>query len=229
MTRSARILLVDDDAAGRTALCRALRRMHYEVEAHAAGAPALESLGDGTGFDLVITDIKMPGMDGLELLRRVKEASAELPVILITAFGTIENAVEAISQGASDYLTKPLGLPEVRAKVTAWLRGMRELGNLVVEGRDIGSAVFPDAEWKFYLDASAEERARRRHREMSGDAADGDVAAVAASLTRRDRMDSGRKVAPLKSADGAHHIDSTGLGIEDVVAVVMAVVDKGAD
>jgi len=120
-------------------------------------------------------------------------------------------------------------VPEVRAKVTAWLRGMRELGDLVVEGRDIGSAVFPDAEWKFYLDASAEERARRRHREMSGDAADGDVAAVAASLTRRDRMDSGRKVAPLKSADGAHHIDSTGLGIEDVVAVVMSVVDKGAD
>lgn len=121
MTPSARILLIDDDAAGRTALRRALQRMNYEVEAHAAGAPALESLGDGTGFDLVITDIKMPGMDGLELLRRVKEANPELPVILITAFGTIENAVEAISQGASDYLTKPLGLPEVRAKVAKTL------------------------------------------------------------------------------------------------------------
>ncbi|TDI31672.1 MAG: sigma-54-dependent Fis family transcriptional regulator [Acidobacteria bacterium] len=121
MTPSARILLIDDDAAGRTALRRALQRMNYEVEAHAAGAPALKSLGDGTGFDLVITDIKMPGMDGLELLRRVKEANPELPVILITAFGTIENAVEAISQGASDYLTKPLGLPEVRAKVAKTL------------------------------------------------------------------------------------------------------------
>lgn len=127
MTRSARILLIDDDAAGRTALCRALKRMSYEVEAHAAGTPALESLGDGTGFDLVITDIKMPGMDGLEVLRRVKEVSAELPVILITAFGTIENAVEAISQGASDYLTKPLGLPEVRAKVAKVLESSRIL------------------------------------------------------------------------------------------------------
>ncbi len=111
-------------------------------------------------------------------------------------------------------------VPEVRAKVTAWLRGMRSLGDLVVEGRDIGTAVFPDAEWKFYLDASAEERARRRHREM----AEGDVADVAASLTRRDRIDSGRKVAPLRSADGAHRIDSTGLGIEDVVALVLDVV-----
>jgi len=115
-------------------------------------------------------------------------------------------------------------VPEVRAKVTAWLRGMRELGDLVVEGRDIGTAVFPDAAWKFYLDASAEERARRRHREMAGDAASGGVAAVEASLVRRDRIDSGRKVAPLRSADGAHHIDSTGLGIEDVVALVMDVV-----
>ena len=111
-------------------------------------------------------------------------------------------------------------VPEVRAKVTAWLRGMRSLGDLVVEGRDIGTAVFPDAEWKFYLDASAEERARRRHREM----AEGDVADVAASLTRRDRIDSARKVAPLRSADGAHRIDSTGLGIEDVVALVLDVV-----
>ncbi|MCZ6747237.1 MAG: sigma-54 dependent transcriptional regulator [Acidobacteria bacterium] len=127
MTRSARILLIDDDAAGRTALRRALQRMNYEVEAHAAGAPALESLGDGTGFDLVITDIKMPGMDGLELLRRAKKANPELPVILITAFGTIENAVEAISQGASDYLTKPLGLPEVRAKVAKSLESSRIL------------------------------------------------------------------------------------------------------
>ncbi len=127
MIRSARILLVDDDAAGRTALRRALQRMNYEVEAHASGAPALESLGDGSDFDLVITDIKMPGMDGLELLRRVKETSAELPVILITAFGTIENAVEAISKGASDYLTKPLGLPEVRAKVAKTLESSRIL------------------------------------------------------------------------------------------------------
>jgi len=127
MTHQARILLIDDDAAGRTALRRALQGMDYEVEAHSSAPPALESLGDGTGFDLVITDIKMPGMDGMELLRRVKEANAELPVILITAFGTIENAVEAISQGASDYLTKPLGLPEVRAKVAKTLEGSRIL------------------------------------------------------------------------------------------------------
>ena len=152
MNRSARILLIDDDSSGRTALRRALERLGYEVEPFASGVPALETLADGCDFDLVITDIKMPEMDGLEVLRRVRERCREVPVILITAFGTIENAVEAMALGARDYLTKPLSLPEVRAKVAKALEG----GRLVAENRrlaDENTRLREDAVWSQGLQA----------------------------------------------------------------------------
>lgn len=112
-------------------------------------------------------------------------------------------------------------VPEVREKVNAWLRGMRSLGDLAVEGRDIGSVVFPDAIVRFYLDASPDARARRRHLEevSKGMATQGEEA-IKASLLNRDRIDSTRKTAPLKIADGAIIIDSTSLGIDEVLAIV---------
>ncbi|MFU8780734.1 MAG: (d)CMP kinase [Kiritimatiellia bacterium] len=106
----------------------------------------------------------------------------------------------------------------VRERVTAWLRGMRSLGKLVMEGRDIGSVVFPAAAFKFYLDASPEERARRRHAESQDNLT---VDAVGASLQRRDQIDSRRMTAPLTVAQDAQTIDSTGLGIDDVVAAIL--------
>lgn len=115
--------------------------------------------------------------------------------------------------------------PFVREKVTGWLRRMRELGALVMEGRDIGTVVFPDATFKFYLDASPEERARRRHAEMHSQASDLSVDAVGASLQRRDQIDSRRMTAPLKTAPDAIIVDSTGMGIDDVVRWVIARVE----
>lgn len=114
-------------------------------------------------------------------------------------------------------------VPEVRKVVTGWLRGMRALGDIVVEGRDIGSVVFPDAPARFYLDASAEARAHRRHlEEVQKGIAVQDEAAVKASLLNRDKIDSSRKTAPLKVADGAVIIDSTELTIEEVLDAVLA-------
>ena len=114
-------------------------------------------------------------------------------------------------------------VPEVRKVVTDWLRGMRALGDIVVEGRDIGSVVFPDSPARFYLDASAEARARRRHlEEVQKGIAVQDEAAVKASLLNRDKIDSSRKTAPLKVADGAVVIDSTDLTIDEVLAAVLA-------
>ena len=114
-------------------------------------------------------------------------------------------------------------VPEVRKVVTDWLRGMRALGDIVVEGRDIGSVVFPDSPARFYLDASAEARARRRHlEEVQKGIAVQDEAAVKASLLNRDKIDSSRKTAPLKIADGAVVIDSTDLTIDEVLAAVLA-------
>lgn len=114
-------------------------------------------------------------------------------------------------------------VPEVRAKVTAWLRDLRRLGDLVVEGRDIGSVVFPDSPARFYLDAAPEERARRRHlEEQAKGLPKQDREAVMASLLNRDRIDSSRAVAPLTVAEGALVIDSTRMPIEEVVATVIS-------
>lgn len=114
-------------------------------------------------------------------------------------------------------------VPAVRACVTGWLRGMRSLGNLIVEGRDIGSVVYPDSPWRFYLDADAQERARRRLVEdvAKGFRKEGAEAEVKASLLNRDKIDSTRKTAPLVLAEGAIRIDTTGLTIDDVVARIV--------
>lgn len=121
---------------------------------------------------------------------------------------------EAVNRAVSPVAANPI----VREIVTAWLRGMRELGNLVMEGRDIGSVVFPEAAFKFYLDASPEERARRRHAETQEGLS---MDAVGASLQRRDQIDSRRMTAPLTVAKDAHIVDSTGLSIDDVVAAIL--------
>ncbi|MEI7881088.1 MAG: (d)CMP kinase [bacterium] len=108
-------------------------------------------------------------------------------------------------------------IPEIREKVTQWLQEMSRFGNLVMEGRDIGTVVFPDAAAKFYLDASPEERARRRHAELNPKNTISDVGRIMVSLTNRDKRDSGRKTAPLKLAADAQVVDTTGLNIDQVV------------
>ena len=110
----------------------------------------------------------------------------------------------------------------VRDRVTALLRGMTAHGNLVVEGRDITTAVFPDSPARFYLTASAEARARRRQKEeVEKGIANQSEEAVKASLLARDKIDSSRKYAPLMKADGAVEIDSSDLTLEQVVALVL--------
>ena len=110
----------------------------------------------------------------------------------------------------------------VRDRVTALLRGMTVHGNLVVEGRDITTAVFPDSPARFYLTASAEARARRRQKEeVEKGIANQSEEAVKASLLARDKIDSSRKYAPLMKADGAVEIDSSDLTLEQVVELVL--------
>ena len=110
----------------------------------------------------------------------------------------------------------------VRDRVTALLREMTQYGNLVVEGRDITTAVFPDSPARFYLTASAEARARRRQKEeVDKGIANQTTEAVKASLLARDEIDSTRKYAPLKKADGAVEIDSSDLTLDEVVGIVM--------
>ena len=114
---------------------------------------------------------------------------------------------------------------EVRDRITAILRGMTECGNLVVEGRDITTAVFPDSPARFYLTASAEARAARRQKEeVEKGIANQSAEDVKASLLARDRIDSSRKYAPLRKADGAIEIDSSDLTLDQVVETVLAAI-----
>ena len=114
-------------------------------------------------------------------------------------------------------------VPAVRARVTAWLREMPQLGDLIVEGRDIGSVVYPDSPYRIYLDCDADERSRRRLAEDIGKGFEVNQEQVKASLLNRDRIDSSRSTAPLKKADGALVIDTTNLTIEQVVDAIAKV------
>jgi DNA-binding NtrC family response regulator len=108
----ARILVVDDETAARSALTELLREEGYEVQSAGDGFKALGRL-DGWTPHIVITDLKMPGMDGIQLMEKLRERIADVSVVVMTAFGTVESAVEAIQQGADDYLTKPLHLGQL--------------------------------------------------------------------------------------------------------------------
>ncbi len=117
---------------------------------------------------------------------------------------------------------------EVREKITSLLRSMTEKGDLVVEGRDITTAVFPDSPARFYLTASAQARARRRrNEEIEKGIASRSEEEVKASLLNRDKIDSTRRYAPLRKADGAIEIDSSDLTLDETVAAVMASLPEG--
>src|SRR5688572_7633471 len=107
-----KILVVDDEAGARSVLAETLRGEGYTIETAGDAFKALGRLEEFSA-DLVLTDLNMPGMDGVELLRKLKEHDAELPVVLMTAFGGVETAVTAMREGAADYLTKPLNLDEL--------------------------------------------------------------------------------------------------------------------
>lgn len=118
-------------------------------------------------------------------------------------------------------------LPKVREVLRARQRQLGADGGVVMEGRDIGTVVFPDADMKIYLDASAEERARRRSSDAAHTGVAGNIATVQSDLVARDTADSTRAVAPLTLATDAIYIDTTEMPIEVVVNhVMMMVIDK---
>lgn len=112
----ARVLIVDDDESLRTVLSEAVRSFGHEVETAADGVEALERYKQDQ-IDLVITDLKMPGMDGLELLQKVKEIRPDAVVLMVTGYPTIDSAVQAIKHGAYDYITKPFKFEDVEVVI----------------------------------------------------------------------------------------------------------------
>jgi excisionase family DNA binding protein len=111
-----RVLVVDDEASIRELLSKTLALAEYDVETAPDGPTALDRLRvSGEEYDLLIADLKMPGMDGLTLIREVRRIHAELPIIIITGFSTESSAIEAVNLGVAGYLTKPFRVPQVLA------------------------------------------------------------------------------------------------------------------
>jgi len=131
-----RVLLADDDDSLRRVQEFQLTQAGFAVTTCADGDSALESFRDDL-HDLVVTDIRMPGLDGLELLKRLHAISPETPVVVITGHGTIETAVEAMKQGAFDFLTKPF--PADKLRLT--LERAHKMANLQRENRELRRAV----------------------------------------------------------------------------------------
>ncbi len=127
-----RILVVDDEPSIRKVLQAHLARDGHAVETATDGAEAIGRL-EAEPFDLVITDLKMPGVGGLEVLAHVRQNQPGLPLIVITAHGTVDSAVEALKLGAFDYITKPFDLAELRAAVDKALRAERASRRTVQE------------------------------------------------------------------------------------------------
>lgn len=117
-------------------------------------------------------------------------------------------------------------IPQVRAELIALQRAFARTGpGAVIDGRDIGTVIAPDAEVKIFVTASAEERARRRVLELRGRGESPDPALVLADILKRDARDSGRAVAPLKQAEDAHLLDTTHLGIDAAVRAAIDIVE----
>jgi len=118
-----KILVVDDERAVRDSLRRALELEGYEIELAGDGNEALSTLGrDEPQPDAVILDVLMPGVDGLEVCRRLRAAGNHVPVLMLTARDEVENRVAGLDAGADDYVTKPFALEELLARVRALLR-----------------------------------------------------------------------------------------------------------
>jgi len=123
MDAKARILVVDDEKGMCEFLHYLLEGEGYEVEEAHSGAEALDKIHQAP-FQLVLADIKMPGIDGLEMLRRIREANQDTVVIVMTGYSSLETAIKAIKYDASDYLTKPFDDPD--AVLAAVERGLAD-------------------------------------------------------------------------------------------------------
>ncbi len=167
--------------------------------------------------------VNLSDMHRLEQL--AKEARIELEAGDGHVFLNGENVTQAIRDPkVSDAASKVSAVPGVRRALLSLQRSVAERNSVVMEGRDIGSVVFPEAQVKIFLDADPAERARRRALELSVEGLMADVQAVAGELNQRDQRDRDRSEAPLVQAPDAQLVDTTGLSLEEVEEAVLSIV-----
>ena len=206
-----RVIAIDGPAgAGKSTVARAL-----------AARLGLEYLDTGAMYRSVAFAALRVGVD-VDATDSVAEIARSMDlrmdpdgtVVVDGADATVEIRASEVSRAVSLVAANPGVRDEMRRRQREWAE---HRGGGVLEGRDIGTVVFPDAELKVYLDADPEIRATRRAAELEGVT----TASVAADLARRDQMDSNRRHAPLREADGALRVDTTHLGIDEIVDLLM--------
>ena len=163
-------------------------------------------------------------------MHRLEQLAQEARIELQPGAGRVllngEDVTEALREReVSDAASSVSAVPGVRRALLGLQRSMAELGSVVMEGRDIGSVVFPNAHVKIFLDAAPAERARRRAQERAEDGhGAADAAVVAGELRRRDERDRRRSEAPLLQAPDAELVDSTGLSLEEVEEAILRII-----
>ena len=210
--------------AGKSTLARELARRlgyHYIDTGAMYRAAALAASRQG-----------LPLEEGPEL----REFLGRLRIRQETRSGTVhtlvgeEDVSEAIRTAEMGMKASEISaLPSVRERMLVLQRELGSGGGVVLEGRDIGTVVFPGAEIKFFLDATVEERARRRYQELRSNGYEGDLEQILLEIRARDRNDSTRAIAPLRCAADARVIDSTAKSVDEVAAEMMRVIAAGAE
>ena len=184
----------------------------------AVGLAAVEN-----GLDTKNADAVSGILDGLKI---TLSGSAKQQIFLNERNVSEEIRLPEISVAASNVAT----IPAVRLKLTELQRELAKTCNVVMDGRDIGTYVLPDAELKIFLTASLEERARRRYNELCEKGVETDFESVKADMEYRDENDSSREMAPLKAADDSITVDTTDLTVEQTVdAICEAAASKGCE
>lgn len=173
------------------------------------------------GIDLDDTDSLADTARSIEI-EFVHEARSPLPTAVLVDKIDVTTAIRTPELDAA--VSAVARVPEVREAMVGTQRSIGATGDLVAEGRDIGTVVFPDAQVKIFLTASVEERARRRHLELAERGEQITQDSVRDALTTRDDADSAREASPLTQAQDAHPVDTTGLTIEQVVDKIVALV-----
>ncbi|MDR2777957.1 MAG: (d)CMP kinase [Rickettsiales bacterium] len=152
----------------------------------------------------------------------LSDSNAIIGILAKVDFSDLENP-ELYNENISAMTSKIAIVPEVRKFLFSFQESFaNQEGGAVLDGRDIGTVVCPHASFKFFITASVEERAKRRHREMLAKGKDIDYKEVLANLVERDRRDSERALAPLKKADDAVEVDTTDMGIDEVFPYVLS-------
>jgi len=213
MTSTAPVLAVDGPGgAGKGTLCRLVAdRLGWRLLDSGAlyRLVALAAEGAGTALD---------DEPGLATLARSLPASFDGERVLL---GGREVSQEIRSESCGDRASRVAAWPAVRTALVGLQRGFKRPPGLVADGRDMGTVIFPDADLKVFLTASAEERAMRRYKQLKEKGFDVNLRDLSAEVAARDRRDAERAVAPLRPAPDAFVLDSTQLSIEKVVEAVL--------